>query len=86
MTDITKADRILRVRHVSNRTGLSRTTIWRMCRDGRFPRPVQLSSAACVGFIESEVDAWVEAQIARRDGQTGVARRRHREAAQANPE
>src|SRR5262245_56767220 len=72
----TKPARLLRVREVSTRVGLSRTTIWRMCRDGRFPRPVQLSTAAAVGFVEAEVDAWVVEQIDRRDRQTGVAGRR----------
>ena len=39
-------------------TGLSRVTIWRMERDNQFPRRRQLSANA-VGWLQSEVDAWV---------------------------
>ena len=54
-------DSILRWRDVSARTGLSRPTIWRAFRAGTFPRPVQLSSPAAVGWIASEVDALLSA-------------------------
>jgi prophage regulatory protein len=59
--------RILRWREVAQRTGLSRPTIWRLVRAGTFPRPVQLSSPAAVGWIASEVDAWIATRIAQRD-------------------
>jgi prophage regulatory protein len=60
---------ILRWRAVSARTGLSRPTIWRLVREGRFPRPVQLSSAQAVGWLASEVETWIQARIAQRDQQ-----------------
>lgn len=40
-------------------SALSRVTVWRMERDGKFPRRRQLS-ANSVGWLKSEVDAWVE--------------------------
>jgi prophage regulatory protein len=58
---------ILRWRAVSSRTGLSRPTIWRLVRAGRFPKPVELSSAQAVGWVASEVEAWVQARIELRD-------------------
>ena len=52
-------DRILRIREVVHRTGLSRPTIYRLVERGEFPHQVQLS-AQCVGWKESEVAAWIE--------------------------
>lgn len=40
---------------------LSRVTVWRMERDGKFPRRRQLA-ANSVGWLKSEVDAWVESR------------------------
>jgi prophage regulatory protein len=37
-----------------------------LCRDGKFPRPVELSEAR-IAWVEHEVDAWVESKIAARD-------------------
>lgn len=42
-------------------SALSRVTVWRMERDGKFPRRRQLS-ANSVGWLKSEVDAWVESR------------------------
>lgn len=42
-------------------TGLSKRTIYREMKEGRFPRPVQLSIRR-VGWRESELNAWVEAR------------------------
>lgn len=39
-------------------SGLSRVTVWRMEREDRFPRRRQIS-ANSVGWLQSEVDAWV---------------------------
>jgi prophage regulatory protein len=46
---------------VVRRTGLSRVTIWRMEKDGRFPKRRQIG-ARRVGWIESEVDEWMESR------------------------
>jgi prophage regulatory protein len=53
------ADRILRERDVRVITGLSRTTRWRLEREGQFPRKRRLSVGA-VGWLESEVLAWIQ--------------------------
>jgi prophage regulatory protein len=55
-------DRNLRFREVCNMTGLSRTTLWRLERDGQFPRRRRLS-ARCVAWLESEVEAWVASRM-----------------------
>ncbi|KXJ57138.1 MAG: hypothetical protein AXW17_13185 [Colwellia sp. Phe_37] len=50
---------ILKVSEVIKRTGLSRTTLWRLERDGKFPRSIKLSVNR-VGWRENEVDEWIE--------------------------
>ena len=62
---------ILRRKQVEARTGLSRSTIYAKLRrnpkrpadyDPTFPTPVSVGAKA-VGWIESELDAWLVAQI-----------------------
>ena len=55
------ASRILRARDVCVRTGLSRTTIWRLTRSGDFPAPRRLSANA-VGWLERDVELWIESR------------------------
>ena len=50
--------KIVRVKAVQKKTGLSRSTIWRKVKDGSFPAPVKLSSN-CIGFFEHEVDEFL---------------------------
>lgn len=53
---------ILRRKQVEARTGLSRSTIYARIKSQTFPAPVSLGGSA-VGWIESELDAWLSAQI-----------------------
>ena len=55
--------RVLRLPRVQARTGLARSTIYVRVADGSFPQPIRLGARA-VGWIESEVDAWIRDQIA----------------------
>ncbi|MCM0608385.1 MAG: AlpA family transcriptional regulator [Ideonella sp. WA131b] len=52
---------ILRRPQVEQRTGLSRSTLYQYIQDGQFPRPVSLGARA-VGWLESEVNAWIAAR------------------------
>lgn len=52
------SDNFIRIRRVVERTGLSRATIYRKVRRDTFPQPRQLG-ANCVGWYESEIDAWI---------------------------
>lgn len=49
---------ILREPQVSVLTGLSKSTRWRLEREGKFPQKRQLS-AKSVGWLASEVEEWV---------------------------
>ena len=54
--------RILRLPEVLERTGLSRSTLFRRMRAGEFPQSVKLGGASsrAVGWFEDEVDAWMD--------------------------
>lgn len=51
-------DRILRIRTVLQRTGLSRSTLYRKINDGSFPRQVPISIHGA-GWRESAVNRWI---------------------------
>lgn len=51
-------DKILRLRTVLERTGLSRSTIYRKIEDGTFPRQVRISEHCC-GWRESDIGRWI---------------------------
>lgn len=54
--------RVLRLPQVLDRTGLSRSSLYRLHAAGSFPRRVQISERS-VGWLESEVDAWLDSKI-----------------------
>jgi prophage regulatory protein len=51
-------DRILRLGAVLDRTGLSRSTLYRKIQMGTFPRQVRIA-ARCAGWRESAVNEWM---------------------------
>jgi prophage regulatory protein len=55
----TAGQRVLSQQAVLDRVPVSRTTLWRMERNGLFPRRIRVSTNR-VGWIEADVDAWVE--------------------------
>lgn len=55
---------LLRIREVSQKTGLGKTTIYRYIRSGDFPPPIQLGPRA-VAWDQEIVDAWINERIAR---------------------
>ncbi len=54
--------RLLRFPEVKPRIGdLARSTVWRLEKAGKFPAHRQISANA-VGWLESEIDAWIAAR------------------------
>ncbi len=51
---------LLRLADVTQRTGLQRSTIYRMIASGTFPRPRQVGARA-VAWLASEIAAWIYA-------------------------
>lgn len=49
---------ILRIKQVQIRTGLSRSTIYLKVSKFEFPAPISLSARA-VGWLESDIDQWI---------------------------
>ena len=54
--------KFLRFGVVRDRTGLSRSTIWRLERRGDFPKHRQISPNT-VGWIEQEIDDWMQSKV-----------------------
>lgn len=57
---------ILRLSQVMTMTGLARSTIYLHTSQGIFPNPIKLGSNS-VGWLESDIDAWLDEHIANRN-------------------
>ena len=51
-------DRILGTRAVIDKTSFSRTSLWRLSRQGAFPAPIKLSTGR-IGWSRNAIDAWL---------------------------
>ena len=60
---MSEPDRIIRLRTVLARTGLSRSTIYRKIAEGTFPAQIKISINGA-GWRESEVNQWMENPVA----------------------
>ena len=63
--DAMAKEKFLRLPEVRTRTGLSRSTIYALIGRDEFPRHVPLGMR-CVGWLESEIDAWIATRVAHR--------------------
>ena len=57
--------RFIRLKEVMETTGLSRSCIYKYIEGGNFPRNVPLGGRA-VGWVESEVQEWINSRVALR--------------------
>lgn len=57
-----REERIIRLKTVLERTGLSRSTLYRKIGEGSFPRQIRIA-ARCAGWRESAVEAWLRNPI-----------------------
>jgi len=67
--------RTLRRSEVEGLTGLSRSSIYERVAAGTFPKPINLGGSA-VGWLERELEEWLQARIQERDGKGSGKRRR----------
>lgn len=65
MTETPSKERFLRLSDVKKRTGLSRSTIYLNISNGTFPKNINLG-LRCVAWLESEIEAWMQARIQER--------------------
>lgn len=63
--DKRNVERVIRLKEVIVRTGLSRSTIYLHIKSGLFPKPISLGVRS-VGWLESEIDAWIYGKIGNR--------------------
>jgi prophage regulatory protein len=52
---------ILRTKAVQQAVGLSKSTLWRLCRDGKFPARRRLSTNS-VGWLRSDIAQWIQSR------------------------
>lgn len=66
-SNVTHANQIknlLRCKEVQSRTSLSRSYIYQLSRQGKFPQPVELiPGGSSVAWIEEEINQWIEERI-----------------------
>ncbi|WP_242139632.1 AlpA family phage regulatory protein [Sphingomonas sp. TREG-RG-20F-R18-01] len=60
MTDT--PDRMIRIKSVLARTGLSRSTMYRKMQNGTFPSSIKISER-CAGWRESAINEWLRNPI-----------------------
>ncbi|MES2270758.1 MAG: AlpA family phage regulatory protein [Pseudomonadota bacterium] len=58
MLNTANTDRIIRLKTVLARTGLSRSTLYRKIAEGTFPRQVPISIHGA-GWYESAINRWI---------------------------
>jgi prophage regulatory protein len=56
--------RALRLPQVTNKTGISRSQVFKMIQAGEFPQSYRLSDTGCiVAWNEAEIDAWLASKF-----------------------
>jgi len=65
ISEKTKRERIIRKPELLAMLGLSDPTVWRKEKRGEFPKRLRLGAGA-VGWLESEINAWLEERKAER--------------------
>lgn len=58
-------ERLIRKPELLSMIGLSDTTVWRMERDGRFPKRLRIGGNS-VGWLESEITSWLRSRAEER--------------------
>ena len=54
---------LLRAKAVKEKTGLKHATLYKLIAEGKFPRPIKISNC-CVAWLRSEIEAFIQEQIA----------------------
>jgi prophage regulatory protein len=60
-----KSTRVLRLPEVMERLALSKDSVYRLAKAGSLPQPIKLGARAS-GWIESEIEASIQARMAAR--------------------
>ena len=57
-----KHPKLLRLADVRARVPYSRSTIYQLISEGKFPKPISLGARA-VAWLEDEISAWITARV-----------------------
>jgi excisionase family DNA binding protein len=68
-------ERLVSKKEAARLTGYHPEHLMRLVREGKFPKPVRPGGTptSSVRFVESELDAWLAAQVAQREASSEVA-------------
>ena len=58
--------RVLKLKDVLSKTGLGKTSLYKLINLSEFPKPISLGLRS-VGWLESEIEAWIQDKINARD-------------------
>ena len=59
--------RFLRMRAVQEITGLPPSTVYQLMNEGRFPKSIPLGGGKMRGWLEEEIETWMDGCLAERD-------------------
>ena len=62
MSAQTSTPTLLRRKQVESRTGLSRSSIYKLISEGNFPKPIK-SGEKAVAWVDHQVDHWIATKI-----------------------
>ena len=54
--------KILRLKQVTEKVGVGKTTIYRWINANQFPKPINLSSSS-VGWLEADINDWIQSKV-----------------------
>ncbi|NOJ11286.1 helix-turn-helix transcriptional regulator [Vibrio splendidus] len=58
--------RLMRLKEVTQITGISRSSLYKYLNEGKFPRPVSLG-ARSVAWVDHEIQAWITTKMKQRN-------------------
>lgn len=61
-------NKLIKLHEVRALTGLSRSHVYALAQQDRFPKPVKLTERSSA-WVAAEVQSWIDARIALRDGE-----------------
>lgn len=68
------SEQILRIKHLPEITGLSKSYIYHLTAIGKFPRSIPLvPGGVSRGWLSSEVRLWMEQRVAERDQEEPIS-------------
>jgi prophage regulatory protein len=51
-------NKLIRDKQVAGKLGIGRTTVWRMVKEGRLPKPMKLGTKTSV-WLEADIEAFI---------------------------